>query len=446
MVGSSPFSPKLTDVFYHRTGWDKVWIGAVSMATGLYAFALPWVFLRTGESGGPERPLLLVTSLVIALDLVESIVRSRKENRWNLYRGRRLLLDVLAAMPFVVLASGLVYARPGLLYGGATLLGLVKFGKVRNYVVALRLRALQYASTLTVASILLSASLIVHWVASGWLLLRGLDPEHTLVSNYLNALYWTGTTITTVGYGDITPTTDAEKVYSLMTMLVGLAFFGYVVGLVASIWSRRDPGRMEFNQNVEHLSHAVRTTSLPPELQRRIYDYYVYMWRERGWYDESQFLQALPPTLRSEVSVHMKQDVLQQVDLFQGAPRHFRHEVATYLRPEVLTPGGYAFREGDEGDRVYFIVRGEVEVLKGPEAERIRLLGVGDFFGEIALFTEGRRTASVRAVEFTEVYWLSKDAFRKVTARFPAQIKPIEDMARARQAATDQGATPDRDD
>jgi voltage-gated potassium channel len=216
-------------------------------------------------------------------------------------------------------------------------------------------------------------------------------------------------------------------------MVAGLAFFGYLVGLVASIWSRRDPGRLEFNQNVDHLSQAVRTTKLPPELQRRIYDYYTYMWRERGWYDESNFLQALPPTLRDEVSVHMKQDVLQQVDLFQDAPKSFRQEIARHLCPEVLTPGGYVCREGDLGDRVYFIVRGKVEVLKDSESERLSTLGPGEFFGEISLFTEGPRTASVRAVDFTEVYWLSREAFRQVTSRYPQELKPIEEIARARQ-------------
>jgi voltage-gated potassium channel len=368
----------------------------------------------------------------MALDLPESIRSTKKSRRWAVYQKGWLALDVLAAIPFFVLLSGPPGTRPGVLFACGTLLGLFKTRKVRHYLVAFRLRALRHANALTLASLLLWAGLIVHWIASGWILLRGMDSEQSFLSNYLDALYWTGTTLTTVGYGDITPTTDLEKVYSLLTMVTGLAFFGYLIGLLASIWARRDPGRSEFNQNVDHLSQAVRTTDLPPELQRRIYDYYAYMWRERGWYDESSFLRGLPPTLRDEVSVHMKQDVLQQVDLFQEAPKTFRQEISKLLRAEVLTPGGFVFREGDEGDKVYFMVRGEVEVLRGPELNRINTLGPGDFFGEIALFTAGPRTASVRAVEFTEVYWLSKDAFQDVTTRFPSELKPIEEKARAR--------------
>ena len=161
------------------------------------------------------------------------------------------------------------------------------------------------------------------------------------------------------------------------------------------------------------------------------------MWRERDWYDGSHFLQALPPTLRNEVSVHMKQDVLQQVDLFQGAPAAFREELAKHLQPEVLTPGGFVFQEGDEGDNVYFIAHGKVEILRGKGLGRIRTLGPGDFFGEIALFTEGPRTASVRAIEFSEVYWLTKSAFQRVAERFPSEVKPMEEKARAREPDAD---------
>lgn len=432
MKRSSLFSPELADPFHQPTRWDWTWIGAVGLATLLFAFALPLALLRMGQEDGPERWALLGASFMMALDLPLSVLGSKKRGRWSLYRKGWLALDTLSAFPFFVLVLGAAGGRPGILFGGITFLGLLKTRKVRHLLVALRLRALRYATPLTVASILLWAGLVVHWVAGGWLALRGLEPDQSFLSNYLNALYWTGTTLTTVGYGDITPTTDIEKVYSLLTMVAGLAFFGYLVGLLASIWSRRDPGRLEFNQNVDHLSQAVRTTNLPPELQRRIFDYYTYMWRERDWYDESSFLQALPPTLRHEVSVHMKQDVLQQVDLFQDTQEAFREELAKRLQPEVLTPGGYVFREGDEGDRVYFIVRGKVEVLQGPGLESIGTLGPGEFFGEISLFTEGPRTASVRASEFSEVYWLSADAFRQVTARFPAELEPLKETARAR--------------
>jgi voltage-gated potassium channel len=403
----------------------------VSLAVAVYAFTLPFRLARVSQGGVLEQGILLGTAIIMALDLPHSVVYFKGSGRWSRYRRGWLALDVLTTLPFITM----VLAPTGRFSAVAevvALLGLLKTWKIHHYYVALRLRALRHATALTVCSLLSRAALTIHWIAAGWLVLRGHTPALSRFSNYLDALYWTGTTLTTVGYGDIIPTTDAEKVYSLLTMVAGLAFFGYLVGLLASIWSRRDPGRIEFNRNVDRLTQAVRATHLPPDLQRRIYDYYTYMWRERGWYDESHFLKALPPTLRSEVSVHMKQDILDRVDLFRGTDPAFFREIAGHLQPEVLTPGGFIFREGDEADRMYFIVRGEVEVLKGPEQRRADTMGPGDFFGEITLFTEGTRTASVRALDFTEVYWLSKAAFDRVAARYPSETRPIETKARLR--------------
>jgi voltage-gated potassium channel len=433
MERSALYRPELADPFHRPTQSDKAWITVITLATALFAFTLPWGFVRTGDEGPLESGILLVTAFLMALDLPQSALRAKKADQWRRYRGGWLLLDLTTAAPFLAIAFALTARVSNPALTGIALLGLLKNRKIQHYFIAFRLRALRYANALTITVLLYWAVLTIHWIAAGWLILRGHDPARSSLSNYLDALYWTGTTLTTVGYGDVVPNTDLEKIYSLLTMVAGLGFFGYLVGLLASIWSSRDPGRALFARNVGRLAQAVRATRLPPELQRSIYDYYTYMWRERGWYDEDHFLRELPPTLRSEVAVYMKQDVLQGVELFRGADPSFCREVAEHLEWEVLTPGGFIFREGEEADGMYFIVRGEVEALLSTESRAVRNMGPGDFFGEIALFTDGPRTASVRALEFTEVYRLSKVAFHRVAARYPDAVKPIEAKARWRE-------------
>merc|ERR1712127_829219 len=56
-----------------------------------------------------------------------------------------------------------------------------------------------------------------------------------LSSNYLASLYWAFTTITTTGYGDITPKSESEVLYCCFAMFLGALMFGYVVGSMASL-------------------------------------------------------------------------------------------------------------------------------------------------------------------------------------------------------------------
>ena len=99
---------------------------------------------------------------------------------------------------------------------------------------------------------------VAHWLACGWIFLESLeiqlssDPDNQVTwlnvwmgnkgfSNlsdgkiYLYALYWSITTMLTVGYGDLTPQTEAETIYNIVAMLFGCAVFAYSLGTISSI-------------------------------------------------------------------------------------------------------------------------------------------------------------------------------------------------------------------
>lgn len=57
---------------------------------------------------------------------------------------------------------------------------------------------------------------------------------------YLAALYWTFTTMSTVGYGDITARTGLEQFLAIVLMLFGVVFFSFVIGSISSIFNRLD--------------------------------------------------------------------------------------------------------------------------------------------------------------------------------------------------------------
>ena len=71
--------------------------------------------------------------------------------------------------------------------------------------------------------------LATHWIACGWLALRQAPVMNNDATNYLNALFWTVQTFSTVGYGNITPVTNAQILYAIAVMIIGVGVYGYII-------------------------------------------------------------------------------------------------------------------------------------------------------------------------------------------------------------------------
>jgi voltage-gated potassium channel len=252
------------------------------------------------------------------------------------------------------------------------------------------------------------------------------------MSQYLHALYWCVTTLTTVGYGDVIPTTDAQKVYTMVVMVLGVGVYGYVIGNVATLLANIDLAKAHYISTMERLSTFMRYRNIPLPLQRRVYDYYTYLWENRLGYDESNVLDELPLSLRTEVSLVLRRDFIARVPFLQGASHDLVRDLALELRPVVYTPGDYIVHAGEIGHHMYFISRGTVEVIAADGHTIYGTLKDGDFFGEIALLFSQSRTASIRALDYCDLYSLDKDTFEQVLSRHPEFAMHIRDTAQQR--------------
>ena len=75
--------------------------------------------------------------------------------------------------------------------------------------------------------------------------------------------------------------------------------------------------------------------------------------------------------------------------------------------------GEVIFRQGDTGNCMFVIQKGEVEALAEVDGREVRLrsMGPNEFFGEMALFEKAERTATIRATKPTRVLTIDKKNF-----------------------------------
>ncbi|MBI3977748.1 MAG: cyclic nucleotide-binding domain-containing protein [Chloroflexi bacterium] len=90
---------------------------------------------------------------------------------------------------------------------------------------------------------------------------------------------------------------------------------------------------------------------------------------------------------------------------------------------KVCRAGAEVFHQGDLGDSLYIVESGKLGVyvadLRSNAEQHLSDFGPGDFFGEMAVLGEGRRTATVRALTDASLMAMQEEAVKRLLQRFP---------------------------
>ena len=117
------------------------------------------------------------------------------------------------------------------------------------------------------------------------------------------------------------------------------------------------------------------------------------------------------------------QEQLAQVPLTAGLPPNVRRRLADIGKKRTYEPGEAIVREGETGTALYIILSGRATVEQGGNV--LGELKAGDFFGELALIEEHRRSATVTAADPTDCVLYVAWEFTSLLAEHPEIAVPI---------------------
>ncbi|MGD8367079.1 MAG: Npt1/Npt2 family nucleotide transporter [Desulfobacterales bacterium] len=127
-------------------------------------------------------------------------------------------------------------------------------------------------------------------------------------------------------------------------------------------------------------------------------------------------------SMENETTLSDKIILLRGIEIFEGLAVGELAAVAS-VTEEIDSPAGeIVIREGEPGETLYLIIKGEVSVIKGLgsdneiELDRIR---AGDYFGEMALFEDIERTASIKTISDSRLLVLHKLEFKQIVREYP---------------------------
>lgn len=111
------------------------------------------------------------------------------------------------------------------------------------------------------------------------------------------------------------------------------------------------------------------------------------------------------------------------IPLFRGIPPADLTRMISSLPVETFEAGTYLFRDGDQGEKLYVVMDGTLEVVLGagtPDELLLKVCGPGEYVGEMGLVQpDGKRTATVRARTAARTWVMSRVKFMEMLERWP---------------------------
>jgi voltage-gated potassium channel len=233
---------------------------------------------------------------------------------------------------------------------------IVRFLKLTRYSPALRslLTALYSERRALAGCVVILAGMDMITAVLIHLAERGAQPEK--FGTIPDAMWWSLVTLGTIGYGDVVPVTTAGKLVAALTILCSFVMVALPVGIIATAFSE--------------------------QIHRRDF---VVTW-----------------------------SMVARVPLFAGLDAAAIADIMRLLRAQTVAAGEIIARRGEPAHSMYFIAGGRVDIAL---AGRHIGLGVGHFFGEIAVLRHARRSATVTAVSRTSLLVLDASDFHMLMER-----------------------------
>ncbi|XP_030743954.1 potassium voltage-gated channel subfamily H member 6 isoform X2 [Echinops telfairi] len=300
------------------------------------------------------------------------------------------LIDMVAAIPF-----DLLIFRTGS-EETTTLIGLLKTARLLRLVrVARKLDRYSEYGAAVLFLLMCTFALIAHWLAC-------------ICS------------LTSVGFGNVSPNTNSEKVFSICVMLVGSLMYASIFGNVSAIIQRLYSGTARYHTQMLRVKEFIRFHQIPNPLRQRLEEYFQHAWSYTNGIDMNAVLKGFPECLQADICLHLHRALLQHCPAFRGASKGCLRALAVKFKTTHAPPGDTLVHLGDVLSTLYFISRGSIEILRDDVV--VAILGKNDIFGEpVSLHAQpGKSSADVRALTYCDLHKIQRADLLEVLDLYPA--------------------------
>ncbi|XP_078493576.1 voltage-gated delayed rectifier potassium channel KCNH1 [Ciona intestinalis] len=231
---------------------------------------------------------------------------------------------------------------------------------------------------------------------------------------YIAALYFTMTSLTSVGFGNVAGNTENEQIFCVVMLIFGALLYATIFGNVTTIIQQMYADTNRYHDMLNSVREFLKLYQIPEGLSDRIMDYIVSTWSMSKGIDTQKVLNYCPKDMKADICVHLNRKVFNKHAAFRLASDSCLRALAIEFVTTHNAPGDMIYHKGESVDALNFVISGSLEVIQDDEV--VAILSKGDVFGDTFWQTNtvGQSASHVRALTYCDLHSIKRDNFMRV--------------------------------
>ncbi|KAL4462920.1 hypothetical protein ABPG72_019572 [Tetrahymena utriculariae] len=273
---------------------------------------------------------------------------------------------------------------------------------------------------------------------------------------YMMSFYLCMTTMTTVGYGDITPQNQIETIFYIFSLMTLCGVFAYSFNLVGVIVQEMNKKNKEFKRDISLVNYYMEKLSISNELKYQVRKYleYQHIYNEDITLSEEQYiLNKLSPALKEKLILDANTQIIRKCGgVFSLYSEELIEKVCLNFTKQKFSKGEIIFKpfQKEQDQYFYFVEDGEIDLFSespsiqyqidnyitgdddkdtykeektlldfNSNIQILKTLEKNQYFGEICFYTNGVRTLGAICKKNSRCFVIQRSKFIKLLKKHP---------------------------